>query len=457
MLVATMLFAATLAAPTTASALTVNKATARANESTNTNVIGGQPTRVTWEGTVAAEEEVASVSFVFPQGSWVAEDANIKATILDGTKRVETEQNTTLDNAGATIEFPNNVASGHLIRVEIYKLALPAEGGAFTLTGSYTNAQGESIDLAESPAIKVISLTPTDAIIAWLDQQPWVEAWNSVLFLKIFLNPQMIVAAAPNLFTGFLRSLGLVLVGFPLAIPIGLAISFLRMSKLRILRFISGIYVNVIRGTPLFLQIYIAFFGLPFLGVSIDDYLLGIIVLAMNSSAYLAEIFRAGIQSIHKGQFEASMSLGMNGIQTMFFVIIPQTVRRVIPTATSEFILLYKDTALLAAVGVMEMMMFGKSMVATSGNMTPYIVAACYYLIVTLPLTRIISNFERKLAAAEGNGSAKSKKKGLFGLFAKKEPATEIVRVAPLSAVDADKTGSITPEEHMSGHFRGSS
>jgi polar amino acid transport system substrate-binding protein len=177
------------------------------------------------------------------------------------------------------------------------------------------------------------------------------------------------------------------------------------MSKLGALRFISSIYVNVIRGTPLFLQMYIAFFGLPLLGVRIDSYLLGILVLAMNSSAYLAEIFRAGIQSIHKGQFEASASLGMNPFQTMFSVIIPQTVRRVIPTATSEFILLYKDTSLLAAVGVMEQMMFAKSMVASTGNMTPYVVAACYYLIVTLPLTRIISTFEKKLAASEGQSS----------------------------------------------------
>jgi polar amino acid transport system substrate-binding protein len=131
----------------------------------------------------------------------------------------------------------------------------------------------------------------------------------------------------------------------------------------------------------------------------------------MNSSAYLSEIFRAGIQSIHKGQFEASASLGMNAIQTMFSVIIPQTVRRVIPTATSEFILLYKDTSLLAAVGVMEQMMFAKSMVASTGNMTPYVVAACYYLLVTLPLTRIISSFEKKLAASEGNSTEPPTKK----------------------------------------------
>ncbi|MDR1413148.1 MAG: amino acid ABC transporter permease [Actinomycetes bacterium] len=212
----------------------------------------------------------------------------------------------------------------------------------------------------------------------------------------------MAVAAIPTLFIGWLRSCGLVLVGFPLAIPIGLGVSFLRMAKARWIRFVSGIFVNVIRGTPLFLQIYVVFFGLPALGIRVPEYLLGILVLAVNSSAYLAEIFRAGIQSIPRGQMEAARSLGMTTPTAMFFVIIPQTVRRVIPTATSEFILLYKDTALLAAVGVMEMMMFGKSLVANTGNMTPYIIAACYYLVVTMPLARVISSFERKLAVSEG-------------------------------------------------------
>ena len=177
------------------------------------------------------------------------------------------------------------------------------------------------------------------------------------------------------------------------------------------------------------------------LGVPINSVVVGIIVLAVNSSAYLAEIFRAGIQSIHKGQFEASASLGMTGAQTMFFVIIPQTVRRVIPTATSEFILLFKDTSLLAAVGVMEQMMFAKSLAATSGNMTSYVVAACFYLVVTLPLTRIISVFEKKLAAADGTTTEilmNKKKKKRRGLVA----GGELIGIGEPVALDALKDSS---------------
>ncbi|MDR3136574.1 MAG: amino acid ABC transporter permease [Coriobacteriales bacterium] len=401
-LVAALALLLTLTSPAPAVALDIEKTTARPNQQDGNNVIGGQPTRVTWEARVGADEQISELTLTLPAGSSLAEGASVQATVLDGLKRLETPQQAEIRTGEVRIRFENPVPSHMLLRVEIHDIALPAADGDYSLGGSYVTTEGASIPLPDSPAISVISLTTVKAITLWLDEQPWVEAWNSVMFLKIFFNPQFIVAAVPNLFIGWLRSLGLVLVGFPLAIPIGLGVSFLRMARLRIVRFVASIYVNVIRGTPLFLQIYIAFFGLPLLHISIDSYLLGILVLAMNSSAYLAEIFRAGIQSIHKGQFEASASLGMNAVQTMFSVIIPQTVRRVIPTATSEFILLYKDTSLLAAVGVMEQMMFAKSMVASTGNMTPYIVAAAYYLVVTLPLTKIITSFERRLAEAEG-------------------------------------------------------
>jgi polar amino acid transport system substrate-binding protein len=423
--------------PQQAAGLTVEKATAKSNQQDGNEVIGGQPTRVTWEGRVAADEQISMLTLTFPEGTSLAEGASAKATVLDGLVRLEAVQDVQLDIQQAVITFEQPVASGLLLRVEIYNIALPAADGDYSIGGNYRNTTGEVVALTPSPPIAVISMTTVKAITLWLDDQPWVQSWNSVLFLRIFFNPQLIVASVPNLFDGWLHSLGLVLVGFPLAIPIGLGVSFLRMARLRIVRFISSIYVNIIRGTPLFLQIYIAFFGLPFLGISIDSYLLGILVLAMNSSAYLAEIFRAGIQSIHKGQFEASSSLGMNAVQTMFSVIIPQTVRRVIPTATSEFILLYKDTSLLAAVGVMEQMMFAKSMVASTGNMTPYIVAAGYYLLVTLPLTKIIASFERRLAAAEGSSTApSSSKKRRRRLFAK--PASD----APSEGVDADANPS---------------
>ena len=428
-----------LSAPTPAQGLTVSKTTAQPNQTYGSQVVGGIPTRITWQGTVDDNEQVKEVDLQFPSGTTLGDGAVTQATVLDGLNRLDTTQTCTISADGATVVFDTPVDSGLMISIEMYYVALPPTAGQYTLTGSYVDGSGNKIALPESPAMTVEGYTTVTKITEWLDNQPQVQKWNSVLFLKIFLNPQLIVSSVPTLFIGWLRSLGLVLVGFPLAVPIGLCISFLRMARFRVVRFFAAIYVNVIRGTPLFLQMYIAFFGLPFMGVKIDSYVLGIMVLAMNSSAYLAEIFRAGIQSIPKGQFEASSSLGMHPAQTMFNVILPQTVRRVIPTATSEFILLYKDTSLLAAVRVMEQMMFAKSIVASTGNMTPYIVSACYYLIVTLPLTKIIMEFEKKLASSETSENAPSggkKKRGLFGMRGAKL-ATEAYEIDPEAATNA--------------------
>jgi polar amino acid transport system substrate-binding protein len=439
-------------------ALSTDRTTAQSNEDGGTNVIGGEPTRISWEGTVGAGEEVTRITLNFPADCRIAEDAYVKVQEIimdDPVHPVHDESivyTEVLTAESLTLEFTNGLRPNNKVIIQIYGFILPAVSGEYVFTGSYLDDAGASHELDNSPPVTAVAITTTQQIVNWLGDQEWVQAWNSVKFLRIFLNPLWIVASIPNLFFGWLRSIGLVLLGFPLAIPVGLGISFLRMSRFRVLRFLSSIYVNVIRGTPLFLQIYIAWYGLPLLIGKPPDYALGFLVLAMNSSAYLAEIFRAGIQSIHKGQFEAASSLGMNGAQTMFFVIIPQTIRRVLPTMTSEFILLFKDTSLLAAVGVFEMMNFAKISVNVSGNMTPYVVAACYYLLVTLPLIRAISVFEKKLAASDGREAppedkAGRKKKGdgprtkRVGLFK---------TVAPLSAVDAEPDAGITPEQHAS-------
>ncbi|MDR3053577.1 MAG: amino acid ABC transporter permease [Coriobacteriales bacterium] len=443
--------------PQSAFALSTDRTTAQSNEDGGKDIIGGEPTRLSWEGTVGSDETVTQIVLNFPEGCDLATDAYVKvqeilmddpAHPLHDSSIIYTE-NLTVQTL--TLDFSPGLRPNNKVIIQVYGFILPPVSGDYVLTGTYNDGSGATSELADSPAITAIGITGTQQFINWLAGQDWVKAWNSVKILNIFLNPLWLVASVPSLFLGWIRSLGLVLIGFPLAIPIGLGISFLRMSNVRILRFLSSIYVNVIRGTPLFLQIYIAVFGLPHLGVKLDLYLLGALVLALNSSAYLAEIFRAGIQSIQKGQFEAASSLGMNAVQSMFFVIIPQTVRRVIPTMTSEFILLYKDTSLLAAVGVMEQMMFAKTLVNTTGNMTPYVVSACYYLIVTLPLTRIISVFERKLAASDGREAppeGKKKGSGDTGLSSKRVGLFKTI--APLSAVDAKPDKGITPEQHDS-------
>jgi polar amino acid transport system substrate-binding protein len=167
------------------------------------------------------------------------------------------------------------------------------------------------------------------------------------------------------------------------------------------------------------------FFGLHLVGINIDNNVLGVIVMAVNSSAYLAEIFRAGIQSIPQGQYEAAASLGMNGFQTMTSIILPQTVRRVIPTVTSDFITSYKDTSLLSSVGVMELMMFSKNLTTTSGNITPYMAAAIYYLIVTLPLIKVVGIIENNIARSERGGGPRPKRRAMAGASQQASKAKE--------------------------------
>ncbi len=386
--------------PAPAWALDTAKCTARPNGSTGSEVYGGSETRVTWEGLAGADEAITGLALTFPEGTTFSlDDARITLLTPDQSQRLGfIDADYTEDGETFIATFDEAAEPGGYFRVEIYGVYFPIGGGEMAINGSYTLADGSTVAVEDITPITVTGVSLVGQITSFLADQEWVQAWNSNRFLRMFFNPIIIVDSFPVVFQGFLMAVAIVAIAFPVAIPIGLCLSLMRMAKLRILRGIASLYVNVVRGTPLFLQIYIAFFGLPLAGLDIDKFPLGVIVLSMNSAAYLCEIFRAGIQSIPKGQNEAARSLGMNSAQTMIFVIIPQTIRRVIPTMTSEFILLYKDTSMLAAVGVMEVVMYAKTIVASTGSITPYIVAACFYLVITIPLAKIVGRLETRLA-----------------------------------------------------------
>ncbi len=394
--------------PTRATALEVEKLTCRPNADTGSDVLGGSETRITWEVQSGADEALAGLSLTVPEGT-TYETEDLRLTMLSGEDLMERtfiEPKIEQDGETLRLTFDEPAPAGRFFRLEVYGVVFPASGGSMQCAGTYTLADGSEHEVDGIPVVDVMAVTPFDQFKTYLEEQPWVQAWNSNTFLRLFLNPVLIVSSLPIIFTGFLMSLAIVLVAFPLAMPFGFMFALMRISKSRILRGIAAVYVNLIRGTPAFLQIYIAFFGLPLAGVNIDNYALGVIVMAMNSAAYLCEIFRAGIQSIPAGQSEAARSLGMSAAQTMVSIIIPQTFRNVIPTLTSEFILLYKDTSLLAAVGVMEIVMYAKTIVATTGSITPYVVAALFYLVVTLPLARVVSLLEARLTGATAGTNA---------------------------------------------------
>lgn len=412
-----------LAAP--AGALEVAKLTARPNGDTGSEVYGGSSTRITWEFQADPDEELTGFSLTFPDGATYTTD-DLRVTMLSGDDLMEREfVEPKVEEDGQTLRLtlPDAAPAGRYFRLEVYGVVFPSEGGEESFAGAYTLADGSEHDIENIPSVTVTGVGVLDQIKGFLEAQPWVEAWNSNTFLRLFFNPVLIVSSIPVVFSGFLTALAIVLVAFPVAIPFGFLLALMRIAKSRILRVLASIYVNIVRGTPAFLQIYIAFFGLPLAGVNIGNYQLGVIVMAMNSAAYLCEIFRAGIQSVPKGQNEAARSLGMSAFQTMVWIIVPQTFRNVIPTLTSEFILLYKDTSLLAAVGVMEIVMYAKTIVATTGSITPYVVAALFYLAVTLPLARVVGVLERRLTG--GNPGAARVKRAFTDSGAVVEPAPD--------------------------------
>lgn len=375
------------------------------------NTSGGSIARFTFNAQTVAQ--VDSLDLAFPKDFDLSK-ITVDAVTLEGLDRLPVTADSQVDGTTLKLKFTPVVPPGSTMRIQIHDVKLPNTGGQHEVGVTYVS--GGTTGRIKSPLFTFETVTRSELLSRWLDGQSWVKAWNSVEFFRLFIQPQKIVIAIPLLFLGWLTSISLVGVAFPIAIAGGLALAFARMSKIPPLRWIAGLYINVIRGTPLFLQIFIAFIGLPISGIKAPLFVTGVIVLALNSSAYLAEIFRAGIQSIHKGQFEAACSLGMTYWQAMQHVIIPQTVKRVLPTMTSEFILLFKDTALLSSVGIFELLLYSNSITTKSGNMTPYMVAAVYYLIVTIPLIHWVGNLEQKLAVAEG-GQAPPKANKRGGLF----------------------------------------
>lgn len=202
--------------------------------------------------------------------------------------------------------------------------------------------------------------------------------------------------------TTILISLVSLIVGFAL----GLLICLMKMSKTKILKWPASIYVQVLRGTPLFVQIFIIYFGLPQLGIQFpdigpvsSDFVSGAFALSINSSAYIAEIFRSGIQSVDKGQMEASRSLGLGYVDTMRFVIVPQAVKNILPALANEFITLVKESSIISVIGVQELM-FKAGIVRTTlyRPFEPYIMAAIMYLVITTILSQLVGILEKKLA-----------------------------------------------------------
>ena len=207
----------------------------------------------------------------------------------------------------------------------------------------------------------------------------------------------LIIDSLPLLGIGALVTIEITAVAVALGTLIGLFVGIAELSRYWYFRIPSKIYVDFIRGTPLLVQIFIIYFALPIiLGVRVEPFVAAVAACSINSGAYVAEIFRAGIQSIDKGQMEAGRSLGMSWGQTMIHIVIPQAFRRIIPQLGNEFIAMLKDSSLVSVIGFEELTRKGQLIIAsTYGSLEIWTAVAIIYLIMTLSITRFVAFLEK--------------------------------------------------------------
>ena len=172
-----------------------------------------------------------------------------------------------------------------------------------------------------------------------------------------------------------------------LALPLGMLAALGRLSQLKLLSRLVEFYVWIMRGTPLMLQLLFVYFALPMIGLRLPDIMAALLAFTLNYAAYFSEIFRAGIQSIDRGQYEAARMLGLTYGQTMRRIVIPQMIRRVLPPMSNETINLVKDTSLIYILAMNDLLRVARSIVQREFDMTPFVVAGVFYLAMTFVLT----------------------------------------------------------------------
>ena len=205
-----------------------------------------------------------------------------------------------------------------------------------------------------------------------------------------------ILEIMPQVLEGLKVTLEVFALTLILAIPLGIVIAVMRTSKSLVLREISGVYVLIMRGTPLLLQIIIIFFGLPIVGITFDRFPAAILAFTLNYGAYFGEIFRAGIMSIDNGQVEGAQVLGLSSKNIFFRIILPQAFKRVIPPVANEITTLVKDTSLVYVLGLDEMLKIGKMAANRDVSLMPLLIVGVVYLIVIAILSQVLKKIEEK-------------------------------------------------------------
>jgi polar amino acid transport system permease protein len=254
-------------------------------------------------------------------------------------------------------------------------------------------------DELKSEKLKTATVFSLFAISAWLYYRYSDARWGEMGAL--FFNLKIIRKALPTLMEGFWTTLTLAVCAAIMSTIIGLLLAVFRSFNNAVLNvFIIG-YVDFFRAMPIIVLMMLIYYALPFMGIRLSAIMSGILALGLNSSAYVSEIFRAGFLSIKKGQIEAAHALGLNGLQTMRLVILPQAFRVVIPPLVGNYVASAKDTALASSISIIELLKAGLSQKSLLANPSPLIFVTVLYLIMFVPLTQFSGYLEKRMKSGQ--------------------------------------------------------
>lgn len=215
-----------------------------------------------------------------------------------------------------------------------------------------------------------------------------------------FFNGQVMVSAFPALMRGLLNTLLLGIMSIGVGVPVGLLISLVRLYAPTPVRWLAIAYIDIFRAMPVLVTLILVYYALPFVGIRLSSWASAVLTFSLVMSAYSAEVFRSGIESIPHGQFEAAHALGLSFVMTLRKVILPQAVRLVIPPTTSNCVSMFKDTSLASAVALPELLKEANDAQALYANPSPLIGAALVYLAFLWPMVRLVGYVEKKSKAA---------------------------------------------------------
>ncbi len=228
---------------------------------------------------------------------------------------------------------------------------------------------------------------------------------------EYFFSPYHAKESLPAILRGFIKNVALFLLAEPLILVLGLAVALARQARsawLVPLRLMAVIYTDLFRGIPTILLVLLLGFGMPALqlqGVPNSLFFWALVALVLSYGAYVAEVFRSGIESIHPSQIASAQSLGLSRGQTMRYVVVPQAVRRVVPPLLNDFVSLQKDTALVAVLGLLDAVNQAQDYSNFNFNDTPLVVVALFFVVLTIPLARLTDWLQHRVAERERAGA----------------------------------------------------